>query len=151
MWERAVKIRETALGKYDPRTIETVVSYTHTLFRLERFSECEVLYRYILLASERIYGASSHKAGQACHYLANTLAELNRYDDANAYYAKALSILEALGTDDKEIATLLRDYAGNMEAAGHIEQAAALRGRQMMLSGPRNAGQAAESMETAPS
>jgi tetratricopeptide (TPR) repeat protein len=71
-------------------------SHADVLYRLRRFPECEELNRRMLAVCERVLGPDNEFSSHAYSQIAMVLQRQERWDDAVAYYKKAIEIKERL-------------------------------------------------------
>lgn len=123
--ERALKIRESRLGRQNIRTAETLGNLALVCQKLGRLDEAEKYYSECLAIKEGILGKDAAETSVTLHNLANLLSGQHRCDEAKKLYLKAAEIdRKVLGDDHVELARDLTSLGIHLYRCGDFADAA---------------------------
>ncbi len=112
---------QVPVDDYDVGTVITDLGDLY--YRRGQAAKAEPFQRQAVEAFTRAVGPDHPALGTAYDNLANTLADLGRYDEAGVAYGKALSIRErTLGLEHPEVAMTLSNAAGVAVQAGKLDE-----------------------------
>jgi tetratricopeptide (TPR) repeat protein len=133
--ERALAIREAALGPDHPDTARSMHYLANLLSDLEEYAAARPLYERALAIREAALGPDHHATASTLNSLAKLISDLEEYAAARPLYERALAIREAtLGPEHPDTASivgnlgiLLRDMGDFAGARPLYERALAIR------------------------
>ncbi len=109
--DRAISIREKALGPDDTALYSSLVLKGNLLQDLEKRSEARLLFERALELAVRAYGPDAARVGVLHHNLGNLLRETD-VDGAEKHFREALRIFELVrGPDSRDVADVLDGLA----------------------------------------
>jgi CHAT domain-containing protein/Tfp pilus assembly protein PilF len=110
--QRALAIREKALGPDHPDVATSLNSVASLYTRQGRHGDAERLYRRALAIREKAFGPDDANVAQSLNNLAEIYRRQGRYADAETLLRRALATWEkALGSDHREVGTALNNLA----------------------------------------
>jgi tetratricopeptide (TPR) repeat protein len=131
---KAWEISRRLLGEDDPRTLFDAVAYAAILDGLQRYDECEAIYRRALLIFEKTFGPEHYEVAANLHNLAAILCARGDLDEAEKLYLRALAIKERLlGADSPDAALTLNNLGALLSRTGRPEEAAGLLQRALAV------------------
>jgi serine/threonine-protein kinase len=124
--ERALSIREQALGPDHPDVAMSLNDLAVVLRQMGRYEEAKALYERALSIWEKALGPDHPHVAMLLNNLANMLDDMGRYEEAKALYERALSIWEkSLGPDHPDVAIALNNLANVLNNMHRYEEAKA--------------------------
>ncbi len=145
---RAIRTAEEGMSSDDPLVGRLRSHYAVTLLRTRDWSEARALVRDALDDCVAVMGAKAACASSGHHNLAETLAGMDRYDEAFDHYKQALALFEArYGEDSSALAYPLTGIGEVHLARGQPGLARVMLERALKLS-PETLDGAKERAET---
>ena len=121
--QRALAIREKALGPNHPDVAASVNNLAHVYERLGRYAEADKLFQRSIEIWEKALGPKHPHLATSLLNLASVYADEDRFDEAEALYKRALGIREAaFGPNHSDVATVLNNLAAIYEAQGRSDE-----------------------------
>jgi tetratricopeptide (TPR) repeat protein len=134
LFERALAIREKALGPEHPDTATSLNNLALLLVTTSRLGEAEPLYRRALAIDEKSYGPDHPSVATDLNNLADLLHDTNRLSDAEPLFRRALAIDEkSLGPDHPNVAIRLNNLARLLRATNRLSEAEPLFRRALAI------------------
>ncbi|MGG6295452.1 tetratricopeptide repeat protein [Leptolyngbya sp. AN02str] len=132
--ERALSIREQALGSNHP-SVASSLNNLANLYRLQgNYAQAEPLYRRSLSIREQALGSNHPNVAQSLNGLASLYQDQGNYAQAEPLYRRSLSIWEqALGNNHPNVATSLNNLAELYRDQGNYVQAEPLYRRSLSI------------------
>jgi CHAT domain-containing protein/tetratricopeptide (TPR) repeat protein len=125
--ERALELRESALGAEHADTAQSLDDLATNLWNRGRLAEAAALFEDALRVRERVLGAEHPKTAGSMSDLATALGDLGRRAEAVALLRRALAIHEAtIGLENEDTPTILSNLGVNLWLLGSAEEAIAL-------------------------
>jgi CHAT domain-containing protein len=110
--ERALSIREKALGSYHPDVAESINSFAEVYRSKGDYAKAEILHWRALAIREQVFGTDHPDVARSLNYLAQIFKAKGDYAKADSFHQRALAIREkALGPDHPGVAASLNDLA----------------------------------------
>jgi CHAT domain-containing protein/Tfp pilus assembly protein PilF len=132
--ERALAIREKALGPDDPTVARDLNNLALLLQATNRLTEAEPLFHRALTIIEKSYGPDHPIVATGLNNLAELLRATNRLTDAEPLYRRALKIFEkSYGPDHPTVATNLNNLALLLQATNRLAEAEPLMRRALAI------------------
>jgi CHAT domain-containing protein/Flp pilus assembly protein TadD len=132
--QRALAIREKALGPDHPDVATSLNSVALLYDNLGRDADAEPLYKRALAIREKALGPDHPDVAQSLNNLAELYGAQGRYADAEPLYKRALAIWEkALGPDHPDVAMSLNNLAELYRAQGRYADAEPLYKRALAI------------------
>jgi tetratricopeptide (TPR) repeat protein len=111
-FERALAIREKALGKEDLQVANTLTILGFVCFPLRRLDETESHFKRALAIREKAIGPQSSAVAVTLSYLARSYAAQGKLTSAELYHRRAVGTQQmAVGLEDPRLIPILRPYA----------------------------------------
>ncbi len=130
LYERALAIREKALGPGQPDVTTSLDNLAVLYYAQGRYAEAEPLYQRALAIRERALGAEHADVTTSLSNLAVLYYAQGRYAEAEPLYQRALANSEkALGPEHPAVASSLVNYAGLLWRTGREDEADAIEAR----------------------
>jgi tetratricopeptide (TPR) repeat protein len=131
--QRALAIREKALGLDHPDTAASLNDLA-VLYRDQgRYKEAEPLYERALAIREKALGPDHSSTATSLNNLAMLYRNQGRYEEAEPLYQRALAIREALGPDHPHTASSLNNLAALYDDQGRYKEAEPLYRRALAI------------------
>ena len=122
--ERALQIREKALGKEHPEVASSLNNLAALYKATGRYAEAEPLYVRALQIREKALGKEHPHVAASLNNLAILYYATGRYAEAEPLYVRSLRITEkALGKDHPDVATSLNNLAELYRDTGRYAEA----------------------------
>lgn len=132
--QRALAIREKALGPEHPDTATSLSSLGGLYLTTGRYAEAEPLFLRALAISEKIFGPQHPNTAVSLNNLARLYRHRGRQTEAELLLKRALAITEqALGAEHPNIAVCLNDLATVYLAVGRYAEAEPLHKRALEI------------------
>jgi CHAT domain-containing protein/Tfp pilus assembly protein PilF len=132
--QRALEIREKALGPDDPVLASSLNVLAFLFNALGRYGQAEPLYKRALAIQEKALGPDHPDVAISLNFLAMLYHNQGRYPDAEPFYKRALAIREkALGPDHPDVAQSLNNLGGVYQALGRYADAERLWRRALAI------------------
>lgn len=134
LYERALVIRQKALGPSHPDTATTINNLANLHRNRGTLDKAMPLYRQALQIRKRSLGPRDLETAMTIYDLARLLHEQDRLASARRLHARALAIREtACGPDHPETATSLKDLARVLQDQGDLDSARPLFERALSI------------------
>lgn len=134
LFERALSIREKALGPDHPLVAQSLHGLARLCWEKGDYARAEALYQRSLLIREKALGPDHPLVADSLNNLAIVYSEEGEYARAEALYQRALSISEkALGPDNPDVARKLHNLANLYMEKGEYVRAEALHQRALSI------------------
>ena len=132
--QRALAIREKALGPYHP-DVAASLNYLALLYNNQgRYADGELLYKRAVVIREKALGPDHPDVAVSLNNLAVLYLEQGRYPDAEPLLKRSLAIREkTFGPDHPQIATALTNLAELYKDQGHYAEAEPLLKRSLAI------------------
>jgi CHAT domain-containing protein/Tfp pilus assembly protein PilF len=132
--ERALDIREKALGPVNPDVATSLYNLAQLYRAKGDYSQAEPLYKRAIDIREKTLGPESPKLGNTLNTLAMLYDDEGDYAQAEPLYKRALAIWEeALGPESPDVASALNNLAGLYRQKGDYAQAEPLYKRALAI------------------
>jgi len=132
--ERALAIREKALGPEHFSTAESLNTLAHLLHSQGELAAARPLFERALAIREKALGPNHPSTREGLHNLASLLRTLGDYAAARPLYERALAIREtALGSEHPDTAESLNNLANLLHAQGDLAAARPLYERALAI------------------
>ncbi|WP_437312109.1 tetratricopeptide repeat protein [Sorangium sp. So ce388] len=132
--QRALELREAALGPYHPDVAQSLNSLAALLYAKGDYTTAEPLLRRALAIREKALGPDHPDVAESLNNLAALLYAKGDYAAAEPLYRRALAIREkALGPDHPDVATTLNNLAALLYAKGGYAAAEPLYRRALAI------------------
>jgi tetratricopeptide (TPR) repeat protein len=132
--QRALSIREKALGPNHPDVAGSLNSLALLYQDQGRYADAEPLYKRSLAIYEKAFGHGHRNVAALLNNLAEMYRDQGRYAAAEPLYKRSLAIWEKiLGRDHPDIARSLNNLAGLYQAQGRYADAEPLFRRSLAL------------------
>jgi len=132
--ERAVAIREKALGPGHPLTVDSINNLAVILCSQGNYEEAQPLLERALRVTEETFGEDHEMTATSLNNLGHVLATQGLFEEARPLMERALRIHErVLGKDHPETATNLGNLATILWRTGHYEKARPLYERALAI------------------
>jgi eukaryotic-like serine/threonine-protein kinase len=123
-YRRALEIRETILGPYDPRVGQSANNLGFVLAHQAEYEQAERYYERALSTFEQALGPEHPYVASSLNNLGGVLARRGEYEQAERHQRRALEIREkALGPEHAHVASSLADLGNLLLAKEEHEQA----------------------------
>ena len=139
--ERALSIRERALGPTDPAVAEALAKRAELHFLAGRWGEAEPLYRRAITIYDQSAPAPPALLAQCQGGLAQCLSWLGRAGEADPHFIPAIAFHAGPEGDKRILYFLLIYRAQGLETLGRREEAQALRDQAEALLPKNNPGE----------
>lgn len=127
MYERALKMREQALGPEHADTVETLYNLATVTSIQRRYEESLHLYKRVFEIRERTLGPEHANTAATINAMGLLYSNWRRYEEAQHMYERALEIRErVLGPEHPDTAETLHNFAMLYRLQGKYELAAPL-------------------------
>jgi tetratricopeptide (TPR) repeat protein len=144
LFERALAIREKALGANHPDVGQTLNNLALVYWKQGKYSEAEGLYKRALAILEKALGANHLDVAWTLNDLALVYRAEGRYEEAEALFKRALTIREkTLGASHTQVGKTLnnlglvyRDQGRYVEAEEFLKRALTIKERALGTSHP---------------
>ena len=134
LYQRALAIREKALGPDHPSTAQSLNNLAALYASQGRYEDAEPLYQRALGIYEKALGPDHPDTAGSLNNLALLYDSQGRYEQAEPLYQRALAISEkALGPDHPNTASSLNNLALLYRSQGRYEQAEPLYQRALAI------------------
>jgi CHAT domain-containing protein/tetratricopeptide (TPR) repeat protein len=132
--QRALAVRETALGPEHP-DVGQLLNSLGGLYRAQgRYAEAEALHKRSLAIREKALGAEHLDVGQSLNSLAVLYWAQGRHAEAEPFYKRSLAIAEkALGPEHPNVGASLNNLAALYRAQGRYAEAEPLYKRSLAI------------------
>lgn len=137
---QALAIREGLYGKNDPRTAEAVALLAEAHYVEGRLKDAETLYRRAMAAYEQAGKKTDYRYGKCVEGLAMTLAQTDRFKEAEPYFEDAIKRATSEG-QTRMLYFLLIAYAEGLERQGRVQAGQAARDHAQELLPKANPGE----------
>jgi tetratricopeptide (TPR) repeat protein len=135
LYQRALRINETALGAEHPNTAAALNNLASLYEAQGRYGEAVPLLVRALRINEQALGAEHPTTAAALNNLASVYDSQGRYDEAEPLYQRALRINEtALGAEHPDTAAALNNLASVYDSQGRYGEAEPLYLRALRIS-----------------
>jgi class 3 adenylate cyclase/tetratricopeptide (TPR) repeat protein len=132
--ERALAIRERALGPDHPDVAQSLNNLAVVQYQAGRFAEAAHLYEQALAIREKALGAEHLDVAESLNDLAVVQYDVGRYAEAEPLFERALAIQErALGPEDPVLAVSLNNLAAVQREQGRYAEAQPLLERALAI------------------
>lgn len=122
--ERALALREKALGPDHPDVAGAVNDIGNTFYAQGKYDEARSRYESVLALGQRHLGPDHPSIARSLTNLGAVLRAQGKYDDARGHFERALAIYEqALGPDHPDVATTLSNLGSVLDAQHQYAQA----------------------------
>ena len=134
LYQRALAIREKALGPDDPITGTSLINVA-ALYRMQgQYQKAEPLYQRALAIFEKALGPDDPITGTSLNNLALLYDNQGQYEKAEPLYQRALAIFEkVLGPDHPDASASLNNLAGIYRRQGRYQEAEPLYQRALAI------------------
>ena len=134
LYQRALKIREKALGPDHPDTATALNNLARLYYSMGDYAKAEPLYQRALKIEEKALGPDHPDTATALNNLAELYRSMGDYAKAEPLYQRALKIKEkALGPDHPDTATALNNLAELYYSMGDYAKAEPLYQRALKI------------------
>jgi class 3 adenylate cyclase/tetratricopeptide (TPR) repeat protein len=134
LFERALRIREKALGSDHPNVAASLNNLAGLYNSQGKYAEAEPLYKRALEIDEKALGKDHPDVATDLNNLAGLYRAQGKYAEAEPLYKRALEIMEkALGSDHPDVATSLNNLALLYKAQGKYAEAEPLYKRALRI------------------
>jgi tetratricopeptide (TPR) repeat protein len=121
LFERALALREKALGSDHPDTALSLNNLGGLLFSQGDLAEARPYYESALVIREKALGSDHPNTAESLNNLGGLFYSQGDLAGARPYYERALAIREkALGSDHRETATSLNNLGGLLDSQGDL-------------------------------
>ncbi len=132
--ERALAIREKALGPDHPDVADSLNNLGIELYEIGEYEESKELHERALVIFEKALGPDHPFVAFSLVNLASVLKKMGEYEESRALHERALAILEkALGPDHPSVATSLNNLAALLYKMGEYEESKTLNERALVI------------------
>jgi eukaryotic-like serine/threonine-protein kinase len=132
--ERALAIKENALGGEHPDCAISLNNLAGTRYAMGSYEEAKTLYERALTVLENALGTVHPQVAVGLNNLGLVHSAMGSYDEAKAVYERALTIMEnALGSEHPHVATGLNNIALVHAHMGAYERARAVHERALAI------------------
>jgi len=132
--EKALAIREKALGPDHPDVASTLNDLAYLHANQGNYAEAELLYQRSLAIKEKALGPDHPDVAVSLNNLALLYQDQGNYSEAEPLYRRSLTIVEkALGPDHPDVATSLNNLANLYNTQGNYTQAEPLYRRSLAI------------------
>ncbi len=132
--ERALAIREKALGPDHPLLAASLTNLANVHYPMGAYAEAKVLHERARAIFEKTLGPDHTEVAVSLVSLANVLKDTGAYAEAKVLNERALAIFEkALGPDHADVATVLNNLALIHNAMGAYAEAKGLQERALAI------------------
>lgn len=137
--KKALKLRETKLGKEHPSTLESMNDLALAIYEQGKYVEAETMLQETLALDEKILGKEDRRTLAAQGNLALTLQDQGKYAEAETLYRKTLVLHEkVLGKESRFTLNVINNLAnilteqGRFSDAEELHQAALVRREKVL-------------------
>ena len=132
MYQKALAIREKALGPEDPNVSVTLNNLAALYDALGQYDQARPLYERALAIREKVWGPEDQRTASVLNNLAALLETTGDYEAARPLYERALAVREkTLGPDHPLVAESLNNLALLHDALGDYDRALELYQRSL--------------------
>lgn len=132
--ERALAIRDQALGQHHPAVAQSLNDLANVQFSVGAYAEARSLYERALAIREDVLGPGHPAVAQSLNNIANVHTLTGAYVEARALLERALVIQEqALGPEDPDVAGTLNTLAAVYISTGAYAEARPLLDRALAI------------------
>lgn len=132
--ERAVRIKEEALGAEHPDLVESLSNLGDLFRQAGDYPRAKPLFERALRIREKALGPDHLEVATSLSRLASLLVETGQYAEAKPLYERALAITEqTLGPDHPELARILYNLGNLLRNTGDYDGATSLLERALVL------------------
>ena len=134
LYQRALAVREKALGKDHPDVAISLGNLAALYHAQGKYAQAEPLYQRALAVMEKALGKDHPDVATCLNNLASLYHAQGKYAQAEPLYQRALAVREkALGKDHPDVATCLNNLAELYYAQGKYAQAEPLYKRALAI------------------